>query len=139
MRHITKCLNAKLADLCERNIQIETLNLMLKNYLPQELQANCAVGSFNRGCLVLIIKDPVWATQLRFMLPELRDKLRKDAGLYQLSSINIQAFIEPTIKITKKIKSRTLSSKARVAINNTALQCSYEPLQKALQKLSNTL
>src|SRR3990167_9910739 len=98
MRHITRCLNSQLADICQRAIKLEELNAKVYDYLPESLRKHCQVGSFNKSCLVLITHDPVWASQLRFALPELRDKLRSEAGIHQLASIKvtIHSEINPT-------------------------------------------
>ena len=74
MRRINRCLNTQLLDICQRTVQLEELNSKLLGYLPQVLQEHCHVGSFNRGCLVIVVSDSVWASQLRYSIPELRDK-----------------------------------------------------------------
>ena len=89
MRHITRCLNAQLAEICQRAIKLEELNAKIHNYLPENLRDQCHVASFNNSCLILVTRDPVWASQLRYALPELRDKLRSEAGIHQLASIKI--------------------------------------------------
>lgn len=89
MRHITRCLNSRLAEICQRAIKIEELNEKINRYIPENLRGHCHVGSFTNSCLVLITNDPVWATQLRYALPELRDKLRSEAGIHQLASIKV--------------------------------------------------
>ena len=90
MRHITRCLNSKLTTICQQAIKLEELNAKINQYLPEELREQCTVGSFNNCCLVLVISNPEWALQLRYSLPELRDTLRRDAGLHQLASIKIR-------------------------------------------------
>ena len=135
MRHITHCLNTRLVEICERTIQLETLDLIINNYLPEELKTRCHVGSFNQGCLILTIDCQSWATQLRFMLPELRDFLRREAKLYQLSSIKI-TIITPSNR-KKKSSAKLLSNNARTTIRNSADKCTYEPLKEALYKLTH--
>ncbi len=89
MRHITRCLNTQLADICQHAIKLEELTAKIVNYLPENLRERCRVGSFKNSCLVLTTNDPVWASQLRYVLPELRDKLRTEAGIHQLASIKV--------------------------------------------------
>lgn len=89
MRHITDCSNTILTEICQQAIQLETLTAKIKPYLPEALRNECTVGSFKNCCLLLVIKNPMWAVPLRYSLPELRDKLRKEAGLHQLASIKI--------------------------------------------------
>lgn len=136
MKRIGACLNPQLQTLSKRALQIDTINRQVLTYLPPELQAHCQAGSFSNGCLVLYTTDSVWATQLRYYIPELRDKLRRDAGLHQLGSIKI-SLAEPMAKRTaaKQKKSR-ISSRAQAAITESATHCSYEPLQEAMLKLA---
>lgn len=90
MRLISKCLNTKLTQICMQAIKLEEISALVSHYLPVELQAHCQVGSFRAGILNLVTSDPVWATQLRYILPELRERLRSEAKLYQLVSVQIK-------------------------------------------------
>ena len=136
MKHIARCLNNKLIGLCEKTLELEWLNTLMTKYLPEDLHVHCKVGSFNRGCLLLVIDDPIWSTKLRFLLPELRDQLRKEANLYKLVSIKIQVLMP--IKETISPKSKyNISSNAYENIIKSAQQCSYEPLKKALYALGD--
>ncbi|WP_019215256.1 DUF721 domain-containing protein [Legionella tunisiensis] len=89
MRPINRCLNPQLLAICQRAIQLDELNSKLKLYLTPPLSEHCQVGSFNKGCLMLTVTNAAWATELRYSLPVLRDKLRQEAGIYQLTSIKI--------------------------------------------------
>jgi hypothetical protein len=89
MRPINLCFNKQIIDICQRAAELEALNIRVKTYLPENLREFCSVGSFEKGCLILTTPDAVWATQLRYALPNLRDLLRKEAGLYQLSAIKV--------------------------------------------------
>jgi len=117
MRHITRCLNTQLADICQRAIKLEELNAKIYGYLPETLREQCYVGSFNNSCLVLVTSDPVWASQLRYALPELRDKLRGEAGIHQLASIKITVSTEKYITTTPKSPSApVLTNTARESL-----------------------
>ncbi|WP_040536234.1 DciA family protein [Legionella drancourtii] len=137
MRSINRCLNKQLAELCQRSVQLEELSSKLAQLLPKDLAGECNVGSFNKGCLILTTSNAAWASQLRYAIPELRDKLRKEAGMYQLSSIKI-AVVEPVISYEKPAQQKThlLSEKAKATIISESQQCNYEPLQKALLHLA---
>jgi hypothetical protein len=138
MRTISNCLNKQLSDLCQRSFQLEELSHKITLFLPKELADVCKVGSFNKGCLVLTTTDSAWASQLRYALPDLRDKLRKEAGMYQLTSIKIT--LVDALITEKKIgskKSPILSEKAKANIISESEQCSYQPLKKALMHLAD--
>ncbi|KTD05616.1 DUF721 domain-containing protein [Fluoribacter gormanii] len=138
MRSISRCLNKQLVDLCQRSVQLEELANKIKLMLPDALANECQVGSFNKGCLLLTTTDAAWATQLRYAIPELRDKLRKEAGMYQLSSIKV-VVIEPTLQYAKSVltSKHELSEKAKAIIISESQHCTYEPLQKALLHLAD--
>jgi hypothetical protein len=119
---------------------LEELSQKIAQFLPEQLGKQCSVGSFNKGCLLLTTNDAAWATQLHYYLPELRDKLRKEAGLYQLASIKIK--VVETISSSKQRKKATtspqLSEKNKATIIRESQQCTYEPLQRALLHLAQS-
>lgn len=88
MRRINHCMNKQLQSICQKAVEIDKLNLLVKQFLPTHLSEHCRVSSFSKGTLTVQIDDPAWATELRYSLPELRDALRKE-GLYQLISVKL--------------------------------------------------
>ncbi|MCR9192410.1 MAG: DUF721 domain-containing protein [Gammaproteobacteria bacterium] len=90
MRHISQCFNSKLTDICNEANQLEALSKIVLDYLPTELKPHCHVGSFRSGKLIIVTQNPAWATQLRYLAPDLRNKLRSEAKLHQLSSVVIK-------------------------------------------------
>lgn len=137
MRSIRRCLNRQLTEICQRSMQLEELTNKVAQLLPENMASQCQVGSFNKGCLVLTTPNAAWASQLRYAIPELRDKLRA-AGMYQLSSIKISV-VEPVIQDEKPAAQKTtaISDKAKASIISESQNCSYQPLQKALIRLAN--
>jgi len=138
MRPIRNCLNKQLTHLCQRSVQLEELSYKVSILLPPELAQTCQVAGFNKNCLVLNTTDAAWASQLRYAIPELRDKLR-EAGMYQLSSIKI-TMTESLLHANKsQLKSEhSISNKAKAAIINESQHCSYKPLQMALMNLGRS-
>lgn len=137
MRHIGQCLNPKLAQIIDGALQLKELNAKLSGFLPQHLRAHFSVGSFNLGCLVLVTDDPVWASQLRFHLPELRDALRKKAGIYQLASIKISVAAGTLSQSQSSTPTYLpLSNQACETILSGSEQCDYDPLKRALRQLA---
>lgn len=137
MRRINRCLNPQLVEICQNAMELESLNSLVKTFLPSHLTNYCNVGSFIRGSLTLTIPNANWATELRYLIPELRDKLRKDAGLYQLTGIKIGIIENAESNYSKKSKKKlSLSNAARTAIYSASEQCDYEPLKTALRQLA---
>ena len=116
MQLIKHALNPNLKIIYQHTQQIISLNKIIKQYLPQNVQEHCNVGCFQNGCLNLIIDNPIWAAELRFYLPQLRDKLRQDAGLYQLSSIKIKIQATHLMPNVTPKKSHNLSKIARESL-----------------------
>lgn len=139
MRRINQCLNPQLAAICQQAMALEELQQKLIKFLPEKLKTTCQVSSFNKGCLTITTSDAVWATQLRYLIPELRDQLRK-SGLYKLMSIKIMIGEAPPLDLDKKKKKTTgkISEQARSIILSESEQCSDEQLKEALKKLARS-
>lgn len=136
MRRIGSCFNDRLIKICQHTVQLNTLDIKLKHYLPTNLQQHCRVGSFNHGCLLIVVENAAWASQLRYSVPELRDKLRGEAGVYQLSSIKISIETIEKQKPTKPSNHLKLSAQARRTILSSGDKCEYQPLKDALLHLA---
>ena len=137
MRRITDCFNSTVNTLVKRATEIDKLDNIVQQYFPEAAHIPCKVGSFNQGCLVLLVSDPGWASQLRFSLPILRDSLLQYSGLHQLSSIKITLQIDGMsleAPATPQPPPSKLSSRAREHIMNGA-DCAYQPLKDALERL----
>lgn len=138
MRKITQCFNTPLASIYKQASQLDDLTRLVQGHLKKHDDAAvpCTVSRFTNGCLILAVDDPVWAAQLRFELPNLRDKLRQE-GLHQLTSIRINLLpATPAAKPPKKKPRDTyISNHAKQAIHESAAHCSYGPLKEALERL----
>jgi hypothetical protein len=138
MRSIGSCLNKNLAELYQHSRQLKEWSEAILPLLPAHFAAECRVGNFNKGCLLLTTTEATWASQLRYMVPELRDKIRKETTLHQLSSIKIMVVdVSPKQYQKNDLQpSCKLSAKAKAIIMSGSQQCSYEPLQRALVHLA---
>lgn len=99
MKHITSCFSQKLVDICQKSFQSEKWQEVVREFLPRPLKDHVYVGDFKQGLLVLIVDCPLWASELRMRIPELRDYLRREKNCYNLSTINLK--IEPEFFKTK--------------------------------------
>jgi len=139
MRKITQCFNTPLATIYKQASQLETLTRLVQRHLKKNEHESvpCKVSRFTNGCLILAVDDPVWAAQLRFELPSLRDKLRQE-GLHQLTSIrlNMSPAIPEAKPPKKKSRDAFISNDAKRNIRESAAHCSYAPLKEALERLS---
>ncbi|WP_058523352.1 DUF721 domain-containing protein [Legionella birminghamensis] len=131
-------MNKQLAEICLKSAEIDKLNTEVKKYLPEHLSPHCQVGSFSRGTLTLHIHNPAWATELRYCLPDLRDSLRRESGLYQLASVKIAVASENYEQHSPPKKTRQFLSAATCSsLYALSEVCSYEPLRDALRNLAN--
>lgn len=110
MRHISRYISSELTSIYNQSKKLAEIAQILKLCLPENLEKNCQIGSFVKGSLILVVEDAVWATQIRYFLPEIRDKLRGNAKLYQLSSIKI--IIDPNL-YTKNLTTTTTIKKPK--------------------------
>lgn len=141
MRRINQCHNKQLLALCQAAMQFDDLNRKIIPLLPENLRGHWRVGSFNKGCLILVTSKPAFATELRYYLPTLRDTLRTTAGLYQLVSIKIQINIEHYSKNQSTNQPQEakpqLSVAARKTMNDAAERCAYPALKEILLRLGS--
>jgi len=136
MRKINRCLNNQITKLCQHALKIEAINEIVQPLLPESVKGHCHVGSFTNSCLKLVIDNPNWATELRYCLPEIRDTLRREAKLYQLSSIKLEVAV-PNEPIKKgRVRSVKLSDVAKQTIQSEANHIDDLALKEALLKLA---
>ncbi|GGI88641.1 DUF721 domain-containing protein [Legionella impletisoli] len=135
IRSINRCLNSKLQEICNHALKLESINQMVKTYLPASMKDHCYVGNFKNGCLKLILTEPIWGSELRYSLPELRDTLRREAGLFQLTSIKLEiAILDSTVEKKQK-RNLSISENARQDIIKRAHRVKHLELKEALYKL----
>ncbi|WP_133130390.1 DciA family protein [Legionella yabuuchiae] len=137
IRPINRCLNAKLVEICNHAMKLETVNQIIKSYLPSSMKDYCSVGSFNNGCLKLILTEQIFASELRYSLPNLRDTLRREAGLFQLASIKLEIAVLDNTQEKKRKQKLSISENARQAIVNQADMIEHQDLKEAFYKLAD--
>lgn len=136
MRQINQCLNQQLSTILSQALKLEAYEQHLLVFLPEALKSCCKLAGFKQGRLVIGIDNPALASELRFFLPELRDKLRSEAGFYQLSGIDIKVLSEPlAIKLNPVRKRPPLSDNARQEILKASQETQHEPLKRAWERL----
>ncbi len=105
MRHIRDCFNTKYSQIFIQAQRLDEFSKTIKKYLPEPFHPHCRVKGFQNGCLVIGTTDAAWASQLRYLLPELRDHLRSQEKWYQLISIKIAIDLEaPIVSSSNQIK-----------------------------------
>ncbi len=88
-KKIINCINNDLVTIYKKTISLESLEKKIITYLPSRFADSIAIGEYQNGILLLVLNNPLLATEIRYMLPELRDNMRKDPAFYQLTQIKI--------------------------------------------------
>lgn len=95
MKHITACFSQELMKICQKSHTYEKWGEALHNFLQAPLKDHVFLGSFEQGKMVLVVDCPLWASELKLLLPELRDHLRTELKCYQLKFIQVK--IQPEL------------------------------------------
>lgn len=91
--HLLKSDNSLLEGYFHAVKRLTTLNKLLKKQLPILLQSHCQVANYQAGCLSIQTDNAAWATQLRYILPDIQKKLETLPEFKDLKTISY--FIAP--------------------------------------------
>lgn len=141
MHRINRCLNPRLSELCQKVLYLEELNDKIAQFLPDNLCQHVKACSFTQGKLVLLVSGQEWASQLRYNLPELRDKLRREGKIYNLVTITIKLDTSTiadshTTNALQQKNAKAIPATAQKMLKEAGEQCPYQPLQDALMRLA---
>ncbi len=139
MKSINQCLNPQLSNLYSKIIQLKQLTTTMNQFLPNTLKNHCHITSFINGRMSIALNEVALATELRYFLPDLRDRLRKQANLFQLTSIDVCIIKHELIPIKTSHTIRQIPITAYSAIISTSEHTKYLPLKNALEKLANRI
>ena len=138
MRHISSCLTQQLQTVHPQVLQLTELQHKINYYLPKELQKYYFVKSFVRGCLLIITHHANLAAQFNCLIPDLRNKLRNEVGLYQLVSIKLQVTTTQVTTVMRPTNPIKLSKHTQALILAASESCQYAPLSAALRHLGTS-
>lgn len=126
-----------LSKLLEHARQIEALDQALKGCLEPPLNRHCQVANLTSSRLVLHVRSPIWATRLRYIVPDLLACLRKFGGLTLRCQVQLRVRY-PEIGVAAPAVSRRLqlSAKSAAVIRNAALSIDNPELKSALLRVS---
>ena len=77
-----------LGKLLARAKQIEKLDELVKQYLNPSLAKHCQACNVKNGRLIIMTAKAVYATRLKYEIPELLTKLRQLDGFQHLTGID---------------------------------------------------
>lgn len=90
MKHITNCFSNELISICQKSYATDKWKDIIHLFLNAPLNQHVQLGTFEKSKLVLVVDCPLWASELRPRIPELRDYLRKEHQCYGLSHIQVK-------------------------------------------------
>ena len=90
MKHISNCFSKDLIKICHQSFKSEKWQLIIQEFLTQPLATHVFVAEFKKGKLSLVVDCPLWASELRMKISELRDYLRKEQHCYDLMFIHVK-------------------------------------------------
>ncbi len=126
-----------LAFIQKKVAQLKKLNQIWQEEATEELSAHSRIANFRDTHLIIECDSAAWATRLRYMLPEIRQKLRQYPYLHDLS--HIEWSIQPDFHRTTSQLSRLpplLSPGSAQLLKNTAGNIKVKPLQEALLRIA---
>lgn len=85
--------NSSLNNIFKKLSELESLQQLWQTYVPANLRAYTKVANYRDDCLVIAAASAAWATELRFILPQMLQTLRTAGKLYQLRSITF--YVDP--------------------------------------------
>lgn len=124
-------------------IQSKAQQLISLNHIWQtvissnELNEHTRVANFRKGDLIIECDSAVWATRLRYLLPDIKQKLLNYPDLHSL--VQIEWRIQPafhTQPMPLKLFPLTLSNTNAELLKNTAETIRTKPLQEALLRIA---
>ena len=139
MKKISRCINQQLTSLYAKAEKLLWLNQRVLNHLPSHLAPHCKVANFEQGTLTLVVNTQVFATEMRYRLPELRSNLRKNEKLYELITIKL-IVNQNEVTANQKKECKKIQTKHEVCSNLRKEALSFdEDLGLAIEKLANSI
>lgn len=117
--------------------QLISLNQIWQTAILNELNEHTRVANFREGYLIIECDSAAWATRLRYLLPDIKQKLLTYPDLHNL--VQIEWSIQPafhTQAMPLKPLPLTLSDTNAALLKNAAETIRTKPLQEALLRIA---
>lgn len=118
----------------DRSRALDRLEHQLDQWLPAELIGRVKVGNFRNNELILFVDSSSWAARLRFVTPQLLQKLRQD-GRLQPERIQVRILPQRSNPQPPPRQAR-MSEDSAAALEATAKCLSDPDLADAVARLS---
>lgn len=127
MKHIAQLIegtHSVLHQLWEKNQQVQQINQTLTDMLPPPLSKHCRVINLREQTAVIYTDSAVWATRLRYLIPEVLLTWQQQAA--EITKIEIRVHLEAIEPITSNSNS-AMSPVAAPIISNTSMEIPPSP------------
>ncbi len=138
--HILNNEGKSLANLLKKVEQLNQFNRIFAQYLDPNIAAHCKIANLQNNCLIVIVENGSWATQLRFLIPDLIVKLNQHPHLQMVKAICCKTRPDPNLeksnnKRRNKVKMQ-LSAVAAKHILKSASLIKDKKLREILEKIA---
>lgn len=120
--------------------RLEELEQILKTHIDPKFVNHCRIASFSEGMLVLMTESALWATHIRFAVPELLKKLRHHESFQSLTQIQTKILPAKHYRLVASSSSRKasrLSTQTAEIVLEIANHIQYDKLRNIMQKIAN--
>jgi hypothetical protein len=117
--------------------QLHQIQNILHCYLDKKLAPHCVVANFENHSLSIITDTALWATQLRFQIPNLLTQLRQHDELAKLQEIRCK--IRPKQPLPPEIEypqQERLSLETSKILLETAKSIKHSSLKEIMEKIA---
>lgn len=125
--HILKHEGKALINLLQKVDKLREFDYLLSQYLEASIVAHCKVANLQNNTLIVIADNGSWATQFRFQVPDLLEKLRQHPDLHGLKAISCKTRPDHTLTHKRK-KNRTTPMKGLSKANAQMILDSAEAI-----------
>lgn len=122
--------------------KVEQLHAVVSKHLDNNLQAYCKVTSFINGKLTIVAANSSITSQLHFQSPELLRKLKQEASLQGIQTIQCKVQVQTNRSRRALTKPRTvkpLSAESASIIADIAETIEDSKLRAAMQRLAKNV
>lgn len=129
---------SKLKGLIRSVSDNQRYDYLIKLYLPLSLRGKCEVIKYQENTLHILVQSSVWATQLRYQIPHLKQQLLQHPELEQLEAIRYRVARAPRTEAPRKQPRpmKRLTPDNADLIRDTAESVEDPAIRESLLKLS---
>jgi hypothetical protein len=134
--NLLTCGRGTLSILHRKVAQLDKLTALLKNSLNDPLRQHCQVANLKDDCLVIMVDSAAWATQIRYLTPDLLKQLKRSPELQHVRTLHCYIDPGPTPSAPAPIIEREPLSADNIQLFNSMGNSRDDELGKALKRLA---